>query len=101
MVETFLMQIHQAGNFNPYHISLYTAMLSCWQEQAYQIPFRVTRKKLMALSGIRSIATYHDCLRVLTNRNFILYEPSYSKRTASQITLQVLPDRFDGDQLQI
>jgi len=89
-VEAFLKQAQQAGGLNPYHISLYTAMLSCWQEQGNTAPFRVTRKQLMALSGIRSIATYHDCIKLLMNRRFILYEPSYSKRTGTQVTLLAL-----------
>jgi hypothetical protein len=86
-VEGLLKNVQQAGTLSPYPMSLYTALLSCWQEQAYNIPFRVTRKRLMALSGIRSIATYHECIKVLINRRYILYEPSFSKRTASQVTL--------------
>ncbi len=86
-IADLLKQVQQAGTLSPYPMSLYTALLSRWQEQNYDTPFRVTRKSLMALSGIRSIATYHECIKVLINRRYILYEPSFSKRTASQVTL--------------
>jgi len=85
--ENLLKAIQQAKGLTPYQISLYTAMLTCWQEQAYRVTFRVTRSRLMALSGIRSFATYHQCLRVLISRHYILYVPSFSKRVASQVTL--------------
>ena len=44
-----LTAIRQTKGLSPYPVSLYTAMLSCWQEQGYQMPFRVTRSRLMEL----------------------------------------------------
>lgn len=69
--------IRQDKGLSPYHISLYIAIVALWQEQHYASPFRVTRYKLMAASGIRSPATYHKCLKLLVSRNYIIYEPSY------------------------
>ncbi len=82
-----LKAIQRHKGLSPFHISLYTAMLSLWQEQHYNTPFRVTRSRLMATSGIRSPATYHKCLKELITRDFIIYEPSFDKHIASKITL--------------
>ena len=82
-----LKAIQKHKGLGPYHISLYTAMLSLWQEQQYSTPFRVTRSRLMATSGIRSPATYHKCLKELIGSEYIIYEPSFDKHIASRITL--------------
>lgn len=71
----------------PYPSSLYAAVLTCWQEQGCRETTRVRRSVLMPLSGIRSFATYHKCLRALVERGYISYEPSHNNRLASQITL--------------
>ena len=81
-----LKAIQQHKGLNPFHISLYTAMLSLWQEQQYSTSFRVTRSRLMATSGIRSPATYHKCLQELIAKEYIIYEPSFDKRIASRVT---------------
>jgi hypothetical protein len=82
-----LKAIQQHKGLNPFHISLYTAILSLWQEQQYSTPFRVTRSRLMATSGIRSPATYHKCLKELIATEYIMYEPSFDKHIASRVTL--------------
>jgi hypothetical protein len=82
-----LKGIQKQKGLGPFHISLYTAMLSLWQEQQYSTSFRVTRSTLMATSGIRSPATYHKCLKELIGCEYIIYEPSFDKYIASRITL--------------
>jgi hypothetical protein len=82
-----LKAIQKHKGLGPFHISLYTALLSLWQEQQYNTPFRVTRRRLMATSGIRSPATYHKCLKELIGHEYIIYEPSFDKHIASKITL--------------
>jgi hypothetical protein len=77
--------IRQDKGLSPFHISLFTAMIVLWQEQNYACPFQVTRCKLMAASGIRSPATYHKCLKLLVNRNYIIYEPSFHPGKGSLI----------------
>ncbi len=82
-----LKDIQRHKGLSPFHISLYTAILSLWQEQQYNTPFRVTRSRLMATSGIRSPATYHKCLKELISLEYIIYEPSFDKHIASLVTL--------------
>ena len=80
-----IIQIDKA--VGPYPVSLYAAILMCWQEQGCRDSFRVSRSILMPISGIRSFATYHKCLRVLVQRGYICYTPSHSNRLASEVTL--------------
>lgn len=86
-ISSLLKIIQKDKVVGPYTASLYTAMLTCWQEQGCLDSFRVSRSILMPLSGIRSFATYHKCLRVLVQRGYIGYQPSHSNRLASEVTL--------------
>lgn len=67
------------------HISLFTALLICWQRKKFKIPFSVTRKELMSYSKIASIATYHKCIKELHESGYIRYEPSYHPKIGSLI----------------
>jgi hypothetical protein len=60
------------------HISLFLAIYYRWQSLGFDHPIKITRKKLMTLSKIRSNATYHKCIRELVEMDFIKYEPSYN-----------------------
>jgi len=67
------------------HISLYTAMFVCWQQNGYASPFAVTRKCLMAFSKIASVATYHKCIKELDEFGYIRYQPSFNPKLGSLI----------------
>jgi hypothetical protein len=86
-ISSLLKIIQKDKAISPYPGSLYTAMLTCWQEQGCRKSFWVSRSILMPLSGIRSFATYHKCLRVLVQRDYIGYMPSHNNLLASKVTL--------------
>ena len=86
-ISSLLKIIQKDKAIGPYPASLYTAILTCWQEQGCRKSFRVSRSILMPLSGIRSFATYHKCLRVLVQRGYIGYMPSHNNRLASEVIL--------------
>ena len=86
-ISSLLKIIQKDKAIGPYPASLYTAILTCWQEQGCRKSFRVSRSILMPLSGIRSFATYHKCLQVLVQRGYIGYQPSHNNRLASEVTL--------------
>ena len=86
-ISSLLKIIQKDKAIGPYPANLYTAILTCWQEQGCPEVIRVSRSILMPLSGIRSFATYHKCLRVLVQRGYISYVPSHNNRLASEITL--------------
>ena len=83
--QTLLNAIQQDKGLSPFPISLFTAMIALWQQQQYAHPFRISRCKLMEVSGIRSPATYHKCLKLLISRHYILYEPSFNPHRGSLI----------------
>ena len=86
-ISSLLKIIQKDKAVGPYPASLYTAMLTCWQEQGCWESFRVSRSILMPLSGIRSFATYHKCLGVLVQKGYIGYMPSHNNRLASKVIL--------------
>lgn len=61
------------------HVSLFAAIYHCSKgESNSKIP--VTRRKLMQLSKICSIATYHKCMRDLNEEGYIIYKPSFNPK---------------------
>lgn len=71
----------------PTHISLFAAIFYFSKDDAPGNPFQVSRSKLMRFSRIRSIATYHKCIRELVVYGYILYEPSWHPHKGSRVTL--------------
>jgi hypothetical protein len=72
---------------NVWHISAYTAIIQLWYKGGFTNPVFITRKKIMELSHIGSIATYHKCIRELEHYGYIRYEPSYHPLVGSKISL--------------
>ena len=70
------------------HICLYAAIAHhCGKADQNQI--RISRRILMQSARIRSIATYHSCIRELAQYGHIDYQPSYHPLRASRIALTV------------
>ncbi|WP_286778680.1 MULTISPECIES: hypothetical protein [Sphingobacterium] len=67
------------------HVSLLTALFVLHGQQGYANPFSVSRRKLMAHCRIRSIATYHKCMRELDTFGYVRYQPSYHPTQGSLI----------------
>lgn len=73
-----------------WHLSLYMGIVYCWHEQAYAEQFSVSRMRLMQLAHIRSIVTYHKCMKELVDYGYIHYLPSYHPLQGSSISLLLL-----------
>jgi len=82
-----LVRISLDPNLYPSHSFLLIALFSVYQKQKYILPLQISRKKLMALSKIYSIATYHKCIKELVSLGYILYEPSYHPLKGSKVYL--------------
>ncbi len=67
------------------HVSLLTALFVIYQREGCTNPFHVSRKKLMGFSRIRSIATYHKCMRELDAFGYVRYQPSYHPTQGSLV----------------
>src|SRR5690606_38756028 len=60
----------------PSHISLLMALFHCSRDGKGNT-FQSSRSRLMRFSRIRSIATYHKCIRELVDYGYITYVPSW------------------------
>jgi len=83
----FMLQVARNTEILPTHISLYLALFLSWKQNNFQEPFPVYRKDLMASARINSIATYHKCIKDLSNMGIIGYLPSYNYYQGSLIYL--------------
>jgi hypothetical protein len=68
------------------HICLYAA-IAYHCARAGQNHIQISRKALMRSARIRSIVTYHSCIRDLARYGHIDYQPSYHPLRASRIVL--------------
>jgi len=83
--------LHTAANDDrllPSHISLYMAMFYYSPDKPGE-RFEVSRKKLMRFSRIKSVATYHKCIKELVAYSYVDYQPSYDPYRASSIALLI------------
>ncbi|MES2063123.1 MAG: hypothetical protein V4456_14445 [Bacteroidota bacterium] len=84
--DRFLQKAANDDRLLPSHISLYMAMFYYSPDKPGD-HFQVNRKKLMRFSRIKSIATYHKCIKGLVARGYIDYQPSYDPNGASSVAL--------------
>lgn len=75
-------------DLNPTHISLYMAVFQLWNQNRFQNPIGISRDELMRISKIASSATYHKCMKELTEKGYVNYKPSYNPFKGS--TLEVI-----------
>lgn len=75
---------------NVWHVDFYCAVLQLWHSNGFKNPVPVTRRKILDLSHIGNIVTYHKCLRELEQFGYIRYEPSYHPRRGSRMYLLLL-----------
>ncbi|WP_310559180.1 transcriptional regulator [Flavobacterium sp.] len=74
----FFEKVTYDFDFNPTHISLYIAMFQAWNLNRFINPISITRDELMRISKISSKATYHKCIKELTEKGYIIYKPSFN-----------------------
>ncbi|MDN3664085.1 hypothetical protein ACFFU1_11455 [Algibacter miyuki] len=75
---------------NPTHISLYMALFHFWNIYKFPETFYINRHEVMKLSKIGSKATYHRCLKKLSDWKFINYMPSHNPYKGSEIKILIL-----------
>jgi hypothetical protein len=88
-LSNFFRAIREDNRIGTSHISLYMALLECWNQHDFQNPVFITRKKLMEDAKINGLGTYHKCIRDLHDYGYIRYQPSYNPAIQSKVTLLV------------
>lgn len=81
--EGLFERIMNDSNLLTSQISLIMALYYYSHSSNFSFPFQVSRRKLMAFSKIRSISTYHRCIKSLIRLGYIDYIPSYHPLLAS------------------
>lgn len=79
----FFERLIEDDRLYPSHISMYVSLFQLWSLNHFQNPFRISRVEVMKLSKIRSFATYHKCVKELSDAGFIAYSPSYDSYKGS------------------
>lgn len=87
-IEYYLERIVKEHDLQPSRVAVFLAMLQLWKEQKRRNPFQISRRKIMQLSGIKSIVTYHTCISELKDRGIVEYRPSYHPKMGSEVRLQ-------------
>ena len=76
-IADFLRKAVTDNRLFPSHISLFIAIFHHRKDDP-RLEFRISRKRIMQYSRIKSIATYHKCLSDLVNEGYIQYKPSFN-----------------------
>ncbi len=83
----FLKAIQDDHRIGATHISCYITLFQLYSLQGCQNPVSIRRADVMKLAKIDGIATYHKCIKDLTNYGYIVYKPSYNSSINSQVCL--------------
>ncbi|NRT10798.1 hypothetical protein [Flavobacterium sp. 14A] len=72
---------------NVWHFALLLAIVSLGYKQGQIQNIKVSRSKIMALSHINTLPTYHKYFKELQNLGYIEYFPSYHPGVRSEVCL--------------
>ena len=67
------------ARINVWHFSIYLALLYKLRANGFGSAVQITRKEVMLLAHVGSIATYHKCIRQLQEYGYIHYDPSFDR----------------------
>lgn len=73
---------------NVWHLALLLAIISLGYKQGQMQNIKMSRSKIMALSHINTIPTYHKYFKELQNLGYIEYFPSYHPGARSAVYLK-------------
>ncbi|MEE1898680.1 hypothetical protein V1389_10055 [Flavobacterium rakeshii] len=88
-IHNHLSKLENDARLNVWHFALLTAILTLAARQKQSKTINVSRRKLMALSHIKTLPSYHKYLRELQELEIIKYIPSYHPGCKSEVELLV------------
>jgi hypothetical protein len=91
-IAALFQTLFQDQRITAWHISLLSAIMFLHLLNPGLKYVEISRKQLMALAHINSIATYHKYIRQLQDYGYIVYSPAYNYYNRSKIKIA---DRFD------
>lgn len=72
---------------NVWHLSLLTAILGLAYRQGQRRRIKVSRSKIMELSHVNTLPTYHKYFKQLQDLGYVKYTPSYHPGYKSEVKL--------------
>mgnify|MGYP003500781743 FL=1 len=83
-----LEHIGKDERINVWHLALFLALLRLAYDQKEKKTIKASRSKLMQLSHIRTLPTYHKYFKELQDFGYIEYSPSYHPGFRSTVTFK-------------
>ncbi|MCH7406305.1 hypothetical protein [Belliella aquatica] len=74
------------NTFQTSHISIGLALIHEFLLNGGSEFFRISRRKIMKHSQVKSLGTYHRCMKELVKKNLITYNPSYHPKLGSEVS---------------
>ena len=84
-IHNHLVLLENDARLNVWHFALLTAILLLGIKQHQSKVINVSRSKLMALSHIQTLPTYHKYFKELQQLGIIKYTPSYHPGYKSEV----------------
>lgn len=84
-LSNFFVKIRNEKKITTSHISLYATLFSLWCDADFIDPVLITRRKIMEKARIRGVATFHKCIKDLSELGIIQYLPSYNPAVSSRV----------------
>jgi len=84
-IQKHLVHLEGDARLNVWHFALLTAILLLGIKQRQSKVINVSRSKLMALSHIQTLPTYHKYFKELQELGIIRYTPSYHPGYKSEV----------------
>lgn len=83
-------RIEQDNRINVWHLALFIALMKLAYIQKGKEIIKVSRSRLMKLSHIRTLPTYHKYFKDLQDFGYITYTPSYHPGFRSTVKFNTL-----------
>jgi len=87
MLIGYLSILKNEKELKVWHLAILTAILYFAQKQRQRKKITVSRRKIMALSHINTLPTYHKYFKELQQLGYITYKPSYHPGGKSEVML--------------
>jgi len=86
-LKTLYQVLRKDERITTWHLGLCLTLFFLWQEQGCPSVLYASRSILMDFTHIKSIVTYHKCIRELQRFGYITYEPTYDPLKGSSFAL--------------
>lgn len=83
----YLTAFERDERLSVWHFALLTAILYLGYKQGQKRVIKVSRSKIMALSHVNTLPTYHKYFKELQDLGYIIYRPSYHPGYRSEVEL--------------